>query len=63
MNFFYQSWRDPLLSWNHSEFGGIKTVNVRRYKVWKPDVYLYNIVTCLFFCERFTISIPYTTNF
>ena len=35
-------WRDPFLTWNPSDFGGIKTVNVPVNAIWKPDFVLYN---------------------
>ena len=38
----HQTWHNPLLTWNASEFGDIKTINVDPKKVWKPDLYLYN---------------------
>jgi len=28
--------------WNASSFGGIKEINVKAQKVWRPDIYLYN---------------------
>ena len=42
-NFFLipQIWFNPLLTWNSSEFGGLKTINVSPKKVWLPDIVLY----------------------
>lgn len=42
-NFFLipQIWFNPLLAWNSSEFGGLKTINVSPKKVWLPDIVLY----------------------
>jgi len=39
-----QTWNNPFLKWNSSEFGGIKAINVDPSKVWKPDIFLYNNV-------------------
>lgn len=36
------NWIDYRLRWNVSEFGGIQTMHVPHYKVWKPDVILAN---------------------
>ncbi|KAM7450867.1 hypothetical protein ABFA07_001558 [Porites harrisoni] len=36
-----QIWFNPLLAWNSSEFGGLKTINVSPKKVWLPDIVLY----------------------
>ncbi|XP_073238907.1 neuronal acetylcholine receptor subunit alpha-10-like [Porites lutea] len=37
-----QAWHNPFLGWNKSEFGGIKSINVKAFEVWTPDIYLYN---------------------
>ncbi|EDO38974.1 predicted protein, partial [Nematostella vectensis] len=37
-----QIWKNPLLSWNASEYGGISQVNLEPDQLWKPDIYLYN---------------------
>lgn len=37
-----QKWINPMLGWNASKYGGIKSVNVHPSKVWIPDVILYN---------------------
>lgn len=37
-----QKWENPMLGWNSSHYGGIKSVNVDPSKVWIPDVILYN---------------------
>jgi len=37
-----QVWNNPFLVWNESDFGGIKSINVKPSVVWTPDVYLYN---------------------
>lgn len=39
-----QAWNNPFLTWNSSNFGGIKTINVHQSKLWKPDIFLYNNV-------------------
>lgn len=39
---FNQKWKNPMLGWNTSYYGGIKSVNVDPAKVWIPDVILYN---------------------
>ena len=40
--FALKIWYNPLLRWNKTHYGGIKTINVSPKKVWKPDLYLYN---------------------
>ncbi len=37
-----QAWRDPRLSWNFSEHGGIKDLNLPANQIWAPDITLYN---------------------
>lgn len=37
-----QIWNNPSLSWNESEFGGIKRIYVEPKRVWVPDILLYN---------------------
>jgi len=37
-----QKWKNPMLGWNMSQYGGIKSVNVDPSKVWIPDIILYN---------------------
>ncbi|CAH3126211.1 unnamed protein product [Porites lobata] len=37
-----QVWHNPFLAWNKSQFGGIKSINVKAFEVWTPDIYLYN---------------------
>lgn len=40
--FPFKVWHNPFLAWNKSEFGGIKSINVKAFEVWTPDIYLYN---------------------
>lgn len=35
-------WNDERLKWNPSEYNGIETLNVATYRIWTPDVTLYN---------------------
>ncbi|XP_020610814.1 neuronal acetylcholine receptor subunit alpha-7-like [Orbicella faveolata] len=37
-----QTWFNPFLTWNQSEYGGISQINIRPSKVWIPDIFLYN---------------------
>nr|KAG5709554.1 hypothetical protein BaRGS_001604 [Batillaria attramentaria] len=39
---FYVTWRDPHLTWNASDYGGIKKVYVAHKKIWKPDLTVNN---------------------
>uniref|UniRef100_A0A914DZ00 Neurotransmitter-gated ion-channel ligand-binding domain-containing protein n=1 Tax=Acrobeloides nanus TaxID=290746 RepID=A0A914DZ00_9BILA len=36
------NWLDKRLSWNASEWEGIKTIYVPYQKLWKPDIILVN---------------------
>ena len=36
------NWMDQRLQWNHTEWGGIKTIYVPYQKLWKPDIILVN---------------------
>ncbi|CAJ0572978.1 unnamed protein product, partial [Mesorhabditis spiculigera] len=36
------NWMDQRLSWNHTMWGGIKTIYVPHQKLWKPDIILVN---------------------
>jgi len=35
-------WKDERLVWNASDFGGIDTIRVRPWRIWIPDIQLYN---------------------
>ena len=37
-----QSWNDPGLSWNETDFGDIKELHVNPENIWLPDIVLYN---------------------
>ncbi|XP_020914175.1 neuronal acetylcholine receptor subunit alpha-10 [Exaiptasia diaphana] len=37
-----QSWRNPLLTWDPKNYGGIDKINIKAERVWVPDIYLYN---------------------
>lgn len=36
-----KKWRNPLLQWNASEYGGIKSIQTSADKVWVPDILMY----------------------
>lgn len=40
--FMFQSWENPFLRWNPSDYGGVKFINIDPILVWKPDIVLYN---------------------
>ncbi|KAL7640434.1 UNVERIFIED_CONTAM: hypothetical protein RMT77_008709 [Armadillidium vulgare] len=35
-------WNDVNLRWNESDYGGVKDLRIPPYKIWKPDVLMYN---------------------
>ncbi|XP_071531429.1 neuronal acetylcholine receptor subunit alpha-7-like isoform X23 [Panulirus ornatus] len=35
-------WKDVNLRWNESDYGGVKDLRIPPYKIWKPDVLMYN---------------------
>ncbi|XP_043192552.1 neuronal acetylcholine receptor subunit alpha-10-like [Amphibalanus amphitrite] len=35
-------WTDYHLTWNTSDFGGVQKIRVPYFRVWKPDIILYN---------------------
>jgi len=37
-----QMWNDNRLTWNVSDFGGLKTVFLQTSSIWHPDIYLTN---------------------
>ncbi|CAG7829991.1 unnamed protein product [Allacma fusca] len=37
-----QIWLDNHLTWNESEFGGIRVIRLPYHRVWRPDIILYN---------------------
>ncbi|EDO42102.1 predicted protein [Nematostella vectensis] len=37
-----QIWYNPLLTWNVTEYGGLKTINVSPTIIWLPDIVLYD---------------------
>ncbi|XP_025079671.1 neuronal acetylcholine receptor subunit alpha-10-like [Pomacea canaliculata] len=38
-----QTWKDPRLRWNVSDFGGVQQITLPKEKVWTPDIVLYNV--------------------
>uniref|UniRef100_A0A1I7X6B9 Ligand-gated ion channel 4 n=1 Tax=Heterorhabditis bacteriophora TaxID=37862 RepID=A0A1I7X6B9_HETBA len=36
------NWLDQRLVWNHTEWGGIKTIYIPHQRLWKPDIILVN---------------------
>ena len=34
---------DSFLEWNHTEYGGIETINVKNEKIWSPDLALTDV--------------------
>ncbi len=38
----FQTWYDPLLTWDPSENDDIKTINLPVDRIWKPDITLWN---------------------
>ncbi|XP_057303519.1 neuronal acetylcholine receptor subunit alpha-10-like [Hydractinia symbiolongicarpus] len=41
-NYIRQVWHNPYLKWNTSDYGGVKTVNLKPENIWLPDITLYN---------------------
>uniref|UniRef100_A0A8D8VTR2 Neuronal acetylcholine receptor subunit alpha-3 n=1 Tax=Cacopsylla melanoneura TaxID=428564 RepID=A0A8D8VTR2_9HEMI len=37
-----QIWVDHHLKWNSTDFQGIKVIRIPYFKVWRPDIILYN---------------------
>jgi len=37
-----QIWKDVLLTWDPSNFGGVNNVRVPASSIWTPDIVLYN---------------------
>ncbi|GFT64627.1 neuronal acetylcholine receptor subunit alpha-7, partial [Nephila pilipes] len=35
-------WVDVNLRWNASEYGGVKDLRIPPWRIWKPDVLMYN---------------------
>jgi hypothetical protein len=36
-------WNDPKLSWNESEYGGIKEIRLPYDTIWKPVIAKYSL--------------------
>ena len=41
--FLENRWENSFLKWNHTDYGGIKTINVRNENIWLPDLALQNV--------------------
>jgi len=39
------NWKDEFLSWNSSEYEGLKTIHFGLNDIWRPDIELYNSAT------------------
>ena len=39
---FRQFWKDNILSWNASEYGGVKELHLTKKEIWIPDISIYN---------------------
>ncbi|GFT25847.1 hypothetical protein NPIL_397161, partial [Nephila pilipes] len=37
-----KQWVDVNLRWNASEYGGVADLRIPPWKIWKPDVLMYN---------------------
>lgn len=37
-----QTWKDPRLAWNTSQYGGIKSIRMRERSIWRPDIEVAN---------------------
>ena len=37
------AWIDSFLKWNHTEYAGIETINVKNEKIWSPDLALTDV--------------------
>jgi len=37
-----QGWHDYKLTWNESEYGGVRSIRVPATSIWTPDVFLDN---------------------
>ena len=35
-------WNDDYLTWDPSDYGGLKQVHLKQGDLWKPDIHLYN---------------------
>jgi len=42
MNAVWQEWKDYKLSWNESEFDGVKSIRLPSKDIWTPDILMYN---------------------
>lgn len=40
--FFWQEWKDELLTWDPNDFGGLKIMRMPCERIWLPDIVLYN---------------------
>ncbi|XP_046848693.1 neuronal acetylcholine receptor subunit alpha-10-like [Xenia sp. Carnegie-2017] len=40
--FMRQKWKNELLHWDESKYGGLKEINIGKNKLWVPDIYIYN---------------------
>ncbi len=43
-----QYWKDELLTWNSTQYGGLESLTLSAEAVWIPDITLYN--ECVFLC-------------
>ncbi|XP_067934083.1 acetylcholine receptor subunit alpha-like [Watersipora subatra] len=56
-----QSWKDEYLSWDPEDYEGIKRMYLPCFKVWLPDIVLYNAVEDIH--ENYYMKSPVTVDY
>jgi len=63
-----QTWNDNRMTWNASDFGGLKRTFLQTQSMWRPDIYLTNTwdfrLISLYCChlKTFLFGIAYACN-
>ena len=37
-----QTWHNPFITWNPSNYGNIERIQVKATQIWVPDIVIYN---------------------
>ena len=58
---YLQSWKDALMKWDPTDFGGVAVTRIPSNRMWTPDIVLFNRYATLSLFANVLIS--YIVNY